>query len=80
MAQMLLSVFFYLRKSHIFKGFMGISTEVVRAEFRQSSGTYQLRAGLLNDSSVLMNTKLVQYQRFPSLYGVGLADCVFTPK
>jgi len=54
MAQMLLSVFFYLRKSNIFKGFMGISTEVVRAEFRQSSGTYQLRAGLRNDSSVLM--------------------------
>ena len=28
----------------IFKGFMGTSTEVLRMEFRQSAGTYQLRA------------------------------------
>ena len=35
----------------IFKGFMGTTTEVLRMEFRQSSGAYQLRASLLNDSS-----------------------------
>ena len=30
----------------IFKGFMGTSTEVLRVEFRQSAGAYQLRASL----------------------------------
>ncbi|HKY54137.1 MAG TPA: DUF4832 domain-containing protein [Anaerolineales bacterium] len=36
----------------IFKGFMGTATEVLRMEFRQSSGVYQLNASLLNDGSV----------------------------
>src|SRR5215216_1845780 len=40
----------------IFKGFMGTTTEVVRIEFRQSSGAYQLRASLLNDSSAWIYT------------------------
>jgi hypothetical protein len=40
----------------IFKGFIGASTEVFRVEFRQSSGAYQLRAALLNDSSAWTNT------------------------
>ena len=34
---------------YIFKGFLGNSTEVVRVEFRQFSGTYQLRASSLLD-------------------------------
>ena len=41
---------------YIFRGFTGTSTVVLRMEFRNSSGTYQLRAGLLNDSSVWLNT------------------------
>ena len=36
----------------IFKGFMGTATEVLRMEFRQSSGAYQLNASLLNDASI----------------------------
>jgi pectate lyase len=35
----------------IFKGFAGKSREVLQMDFRQSSGAYQLRAGLLNDGS-----------------------------
>jgi hypothetical protein len=35
----------------IFKGFVGTTTEVLQVEFRRSSGTYQLRARLLNDAS-----------------------------
>ncbi|HET9908996.1 MAG TPA: right-handed parallel beta-helix repeat-containing protein [Anaerolineales bacterium] len=36
----------------IFKGFMGTSTEVLRVEFRQSAGLYQIRTGAFqNDSS-----------------------------
>jgi len=34
---------------YIFKGFLGTATEVLRVEFRQSSGIYQLRAALLLD-------------------------------
>ena len=34
---------------YIFKGFIGTATEVLRAEFRQLSGIYQLRAALLLD-------------------------------
>jgi len=41
---------------YIFKGFMGTATEVLQMEFRQSSGAYQLRASLLNDSSVWIYT------------------------
>src|SRR5215216_61096 len=41
---------------YIFKGFMGTSTEVLRVEFRQSSGTYQLRAALLDDATAWINT------------------------
>jgi hypothetical protein len=40
----------------IFKGFTGTSTEVLRVEFRRSSGTYQLRARLLNDGSTWVDT------------------------
>ena len=40
----------------IFKGFMGTSTEVLRMEFRQSSGVYQLNASLLNDGSAWTST------------------------
>ena len=43
---------------YIFKGFMGTATEVLRVEFRQSSGLYQLRAALLNASSAWTNTNL----------------------
>jgi hypothetical protein len=40
----------------IFKGFMGTSTEVLQVEFRRFSGTYQLRARLLNDGSSWVST------------------------
>jgi hypothetical protein len=40
----------------IFKGFVGASTEVLRVEFRQSSGAYQIRAALLDDGSIWINT------------------------
>ena len=40
----------------LFKGFMGTSTEVLRVEFRNSAGTYQLRAALVNDSTTWTNT------------------------
>jgi len=36
---------------YIFKGFIGTTAEVVRVEFRQSSGTYQLRAALVDDGT-----------------------------
>ena len=40
----------------IFNAFMGTSTEVVRLEFRQSSGVYQIRHGAFqNDSSWVYN-------------------------
>ncbi len=40
----------------IFKGFMGTSTEVLRMEFGQSAGAYQLRASLLDDGTTWLNT------------------------
>jgi hypothetical protein len=40
----------------IFKGFVGASTEVVRVEFRNSSGAYQIRAALLDDGTNWLNT------------------------
>jgi len=41
---------------YIFNGFTGTSPAVLAVQFRQASGAYQLRAGLLNDSSVWVNT------------------------
>ena len=41
---------------YIFKGFMGASTEVLRVEFRQSAGTYQIRASLLDDGTTFINS------------------------
>jgi hypothetical protein len=35
----------------LFKAYAGTNTAVVRVEFRQSSGSYQLRAALLNNSA-----------------------------
>lgn len=40
----------------IFKGFVGTSTEVLRMEFRQSAGAYQLRASLLDDGTTWIST------------------------
>jgi hypothetical protein len=40
----------------IFNGFMGTSTAVMRVEFRYFSGTYQVRARLLDDGSTWTNT------------------------
>jgi len=40
----------------IFKGFAGTSTEVLRVEFRQSTGTYQLRALLVDDGTTWLST------------------------
>ena len=41
---------------YIFNGFTGTSPAVLGIQFRHSSGAYQLRAGLLNDSSAWVNT------------------------
>jgi hypothetical protein len=41
---------------YIFKGFVDASTEVLRVEFRQSSGAYQIRAALLDDGTTWTNT------------------------
>ena len=41
---------------YIFKGFVGTSTEVLRMEFRQSVGAYQVRASLLDDGTTWINT------------------------
>jgi hypothetical protein len=40
----------------IFKGFMGTSTELLRVEFRNSSGAYQLRAALVDDATTFTTT------------------------
>jgi len=36
---------------YVFKGFIGTSAEVVRVEFRRFSGTYQIRAALVDDGT-----------------------------
>lgn len=36
---------------YIFLGYSGTSTEILRVEFRRSSGLYQLRAAVRNDKS-----------------------------
>ena len=41
---------------YIFSGLMGSTTELVRLNFRSSSGSYQLSAILLTDSSTSVNT------------------------
>ena len=41
---------------YIFKAFRGTSTEVLRIEFRQSAGSYQLRIALLDDSDTWINS------------------------
>ena len=40
----------------LFRGFAGSSTQVIRVEFRFSSGAYQIRAALINDGSTWSNT------------------------
>jgi hypothetical protein len=40
----------------LFKGFAGISNDVLQVELRNSSGAYQIRAKVLNDSSAFVNT------------------------
>jgi hypothetical protein len=40
----------------IFKGFAGTSTQVLKVEFLQSAGVYQIRASLLNDASSFTNS------------------------
>jgi uncharacterized protein YjiK len=40
----------------IFRGYSGISTAVLRVQFRFSSGAYQLRAGVRDDGSTWMDT------------------------
>jgi RHS repeat-associated protein/CSLREA domain-containing protein len=40
----------------IFKGYEGTSTDILRVEFRLSSGLYQIRGGILNDSSTWVNS------------------------
>jgi len=41
---------------HIFNGFAGTNTAVMRVEFGQFSGTYKLRARILNDSSTWIDS------------------------
>ena len=41
---------------YIFYGYTGTSTDVLRIEFRRSSGTYQVRAAVRNDRSTWSNT------------------------
>jgi hypothetical protein len=43
-------------RHYIFYGYAGTSTVVLRVDFRFSSGSYQLRAGLRNDSSSWKNS------------------------
>ena len=40
----------------IFKGFMGTATDIFQVELRPSSGAYQLRVKVLNDSSAFIST------------------------
>ena len=40
----------------IFKGFIGTATEVLRMEFRQSAGVYQIRASILDDGTTWIST------------------------
>jgi hypothetical protein len=40
----------------IFKGFIGTATDILQVELRPSSGAYQLRGKLLNDSAAFMST------------------------
>jgi hypothetical protein len=40
----------------IFKGFTSMSADVMRVELRNSSGSYQIRAALLNDATTWLNT------------------------
>jgi hypothetical protein len=40
----------------ILKGFTGTSTEILRMEFRQSAGTYQLGVSLLDDGTTWVST------------------------
>jgi hypothetical protein len=40
----------------IFKGFMGTGADVLQVELRNSSGLYQIRAKILNDSSTFVLT------------------------
>jgi hypothetical protein len=40
----------------IFKGFSGLSTDVLQLELRNSAGSYQIRAKILNDGSAFVVT------------------------
>jgi hypothetical protein len=41
---------------YILKGFVGASTDVLRVEFRQSAGTYQIRASVADDGSAFISS------------------------
>ena len=41
---------------YIFKGFVGASTDVLRLEFRQSAGIYQIRASVADDGSAFISS------------------------
>jgi hypothetical protein len=41
---------------HMFKGFTGTSTDILRIELRFSSGVYQIRTGLTNDAGTFINS------------------------
>jgi hypothetical protein len=50
---------------YVFFGYRGTSTEVLRVEFRRSSGLYQLRAGVRNDKSNWSNSDWFTISNLP---------------
>ena len=52
---------------NVFRGFTGTSTDVLRVAFRYSSGSYQVRGALLNDSSAVLTTSWFAISDSPHL-------------
>jgi hypothetical protein len=50
----------------IFKGFIGASTEVLKVEFQQSSGAYQIRASVADDGTAFINSNFFIISDGPS--------------
>ena len=52
---------------YIFKGFVGTSTEVFKIEFRQSAGTYQIRASIADDGSNFIHSGFFTISDMPHI-------------
>ena len=52
---------------YIFKGFVGTSTEVFKIEFRQSTGTYQIRASIADDGSNFIHSGFFTISDIPHI-------------